>query len=235
MPLQNFSIVSYGYQNPLWIQPNMAVNVSPVPGFSAISYSLTGSLPAGMSFSTSTGTFSGTPTALTPTTTLAVTATLANSATSSCNFVITVTDEPPQALAANTASAVGLNDSKLISQRNWIASAEQMINNNNLLGKYTATLDMGNYISFLWVYNYLTSLNYSVVNLTPAQNDYEFTSYFGQPQTFPGSFSPFNQNFEDFTQPYPTVVSKPVRKVMISWTPFVGWQSLPWTLPPFYP
>jgi hypothetical protein len=234
MPLQNFSILSYGYQNPLWCAPNVAISVNPVPGFSAVSYSLTGSLPAGLSFNTTTGNISGTPTAVTPTATLVITATLANSSTSSVTMPITVSNEPPQAIVANTASALGLVDSKLVAQTNWLASAEQTINNNNAIGKYTASLILTDYISFMWVYNYMTSLNYSVTNLTPAQDDYQFISYFGQPQAFSGSLSPFNQNFEDFTQPTNLVRSRPVRKVLISWSPFMGWSSLPWTIPPFY-
>lgn len=236
MSLQPFSILSYGYQNPLWCAPNVAVNVSPVPGFSAVSYSLTGSLPAGLNFNTSTGTISGTPTTITATTTLIIVATLANSTTSSVNLPITVTDEPPQAIAANTASTIGLVDSKLIAQSNFLASAEQIINNNNKIGIYNATLILGDYISYAWAYNYLTSLNYSVVNLAPSQNDYEFTSFFGQPTSFPSPASNiFNTNFEDFTQPVPLVRSRPVRKIGISWTPFVGWSSIPWPAPNPYP
>lgn len=229
MPLQPFSIISYGYQNPLWIQPGQSINVTVVPGFSASSYSLSGVLPTGLSFSNETGTFSGTATTLTPSTTLVVTANLIGGGTSTCNFVITVTNEPPQALAANTASAVGLTDSRLIAQQNFISSAEQVINNNNQLGVYTATLILGEYISYKWIYNYLTSLNYSVVNLTPSQDDYEFTSFFGQPTSFPSPADDiYNQNFIDFTQPVNLVVAKPVRRIGISWSPFVSYQYLPW-------
>jgi len=237
MPLQPFSILSYGFQNPLWCQPNVAVNVSPVPGFSALSYAITsGSLPAGLSFNTTSGTIYGTPTTLTPTTTLVITATLANSSTTSVNLPITVTDEPPQALAANSASATGLTDSKLIAQTNFISSAEAIVNNNNQLGLYYATLILGDYISYKWAYTYLTSLNYSVVNLAPSQNDYLFTSFFGQPTSFPSPASSiYNQNFQDFTQPTNLTPSRPVRKIGISWTPFTGYQTFPWPVPPFYP
>ena len=235
MPLLPFSIISYGTNNPLWVQPQQTVNIPPVPGFSAQSYSISGSLPVGLSFNTSTGVISGTPTTLTPSATLVITATLAGGATTSCNFIVTVTDEPPEAIVANSASAVGLTDSKLIAQQNFISSTEAIINNNNQLGKYTATVELSNYISMIWAYNYLTSLNYSVVNLSPSQNDFEFASQFGQFPSFPGPWnSLYAGQSEDFTQPVPLVRSKPPRKLLLSWTPFVGYQSLPWPVPPFY-
>lgn len=235
MAIPPFSILSYGYQNPLWCAPNVAVNVSPVPGFSAVSYALTGSLPTGLSFSTSTGTISGIPTTVTPTTTLTITATLTDSSTSSVTMPITVSSEPPQAIVANTASAVGLVNSKLIAQTNFLSSTELVINNNNSIGLYSASLILGPYITYQWAYAYLTSLNYSVVNLAQNQNDYEFTSFFGQPTGFPSPASNiYNQNFEDFVQPTNLAPSRPVRKIGIAWRPFTGYQTLPWQVPPFY-
>jgi hypothetical protein len=116
-----------------------------------------------------------------------------------------------------------------------LASAEQIINNNNQLGIYSATLILRDYISFQWAYSYLTSLNYNVVNLAPSQDDYEFISFFGQPTSFPSPASNiYNQNFEDFVQPTNLAPSRPVRKIGISWTPFTGYQTIPWPLPPFY-
>ena len=220
MAIPPFSVISYGSSNPLWVQPNMPVNVGPVPGFSAASYSISASLPTGLSFNTTTGVVSGTPTTLTPATTYVITANLIAGGTTTCNFVVTVTNEPPPALTSNTNSAVKVIDNKLLAQQNWLASVEQMVGNNSQLGIYWANINLTNWISFYWCYNYLTSLNYTVVNLTPSQNDYEFVSYFGQPTAFPGLGGyPYGyDDYSDFGQPYPAVISRPQRKIRISWS-----------------
>lgn len=210
----------------------MPVQVSVVPGFSAASYSISAPLPAGLSFSTSTGMITGSATTLTPTTTYVITANLVTGGTSTCNFIITVTNEPPTALASNTASAVAKTNFKLLEQQNWLASVEQIISNNSTLGIYWAFADLTSAISFNWAYTYLTSLSYSVQNLSPSQNDFQFVSAFGQFPSFTGNEAGFYDNYNDFTQPFPLVTSKPPRRIRISWTPFNNGYPV---FPPFTP
>lgn len=234
MSLQPFSILTYRV-NPLVVQPEQNFQLLPTPGFSAASYSISGDLPAGITFDTTTGGFSGPATAVTPATTLMVTANLIPSGTSVCTVIIEVTDIPVEAVVANQASATGLTDNRLIGIQNFLASSEQMINNNNQLGIFWVTLDLPYYVDFKWVYFYFTKLNYTVQNLNPESNQFAFISYFGQPTNVPevGS-SPYGDFYSDLTQPITFVRSKPVRRVKLAWSPFWGWSSLPWPVPPFY-
>ena len=231
--------------NPVFLQPGQTINLPPSPGFSAVSYSLSGVLPAGISFNTTTGYFTGTATTLTPATTLTVTATLANSTTTSCNVIISVVDTPVPAVQANNSSANYRTSNILLQEQNFLACAEQMINNNGMLGRMSCTFDLQDLISFRWVYFYFTRLNYTVENLTPNNDDFAFVSYFGQLPSFPGpAEGPFGPWFDgypypDFGQYFPaTVISHPVRKVRISWSQYTGYCSFPyapWPVPPFYP
>lgn len=233
MPILPFSILTYSF-NPIFLQPGQTINLPPTPGFSAVSYALTGTLPAGLSFSTLTGYFTGTATTLTPVTTLQVTATLANSTTTSCNVIISVVDIPIPAIQANTNSAVARTNNVLLAEQNFLSSAEAMINNNGALGKLSATFELQDLISFRWVYFYFTRLNYTVQNLTPCNDDFAFVSFFGGLPSFPGPcegpFSPWFDNFPDFTRPFPaTVRSRPIRRVRISWSQYNGYCSFPYT------
>lgn len=235
MPLQPFSILTYS-TNPAFYQIGQIVNLQPSPGFSASSYSLSGTLPLGLNFFSQTGYITGSPTTLTAATTLVVTATLANSSTSQCTLIIEITDQPVPAIEANTASATGLVDNRLIASQNFLASAEQIINNNNQLGIFWATLDLPNYVDFRWVYSYLTPLNYVVQNLNPTQENFSFVSYFGQPTSVPENGScPYGNYYSDLTQPITFVRSMPPRRVKISWSPFTGWSTIPWIIPNPYP
>lgn len=227
MGIPTFSILRY-QNNPAFFQINQALTISPVPGFSASSYSLSGpALPSGISFSTTTGVFSGTPTALMAAMTYTVTATLVSLPETSCEVVISIVDIPQTANLVNEASATGLTNLKLIAEQNFLASAEQMINQANQLGQFWINVYLDQYISFLWVYNYFTALNFTVVDLNPSNQSGQFASFFGEFPAFPGpninnSFFPTN-----FTQPYPLVISKPVRKAKIIWTPFQGYLPFP--------
>lgn len=237
-PLFPFDILTYRV-NPLFVQPGQTFTLLPSPGFSAASYSLSGSLPAGISFNTVTGGFTGPATAVTEARTLEVTATFADSSTSACTVVIEITDIPVPAVEANQASATDLVHNKLIAEQNFLACAEQMINQANQLGIFSATFELSNYVSFRWVYFYFTKLNYVVQNLNPCQDDYSFYSFFGALPSFPGPcegpFGPWFDNWPDFTQPFPaTVISHPPRKVRISWSPYTGYSPFPYTPWPGY-
>jgi hypothetical protein len=240
MPILPFSILTYSF-NPIFLQPGQTINLPPSPGFSAASYSISGILPAGLSFSESTGYFTGTATTLTPATTLVVTATLANSTTTSCNVIISVVDTPVPAVQANTNSAIARTNTVLIAEQNFLASAEAMINNQGALGSFSVALDLQDLVSFRWVYFYFTRLNYTVVNLTPSNEDANFYGFFGGLPSFPGpAEGPFGPWFDgypytDFTQPFPaTIISHPVRKVRISWSQYTGYCSFPYTPWPGY-
>lgn len=237
-PLFAFNILTYRV-NPLFVQPGQTFTLLPSPGFSAASYSISGTLPAGISFNTLTGAFSGPAISVTPATTLLVTANLIAGGTSECSVVIEVTDIPVQAVVANQGSSTSLTNNILLQEQNFLACAEQMINNNNKLGIYWAYFDLQDYVSFRWVYFYFTKLNYVVVNQSPSQNDYAYTGYFGNfPQSFPGPldgpFGPWFDSWPDVTQPYSFVQSHPVRRVKISWSPFVGYCGFPYTPWPGY-
>lgn len=75
-------------------------------GGTPTSWTLTGTLPVGLSFSTSTGAISGTPTALAGITSYAVTANNATGASPPTNLVLTVNDVAPSALSYTNNSPV---------------------------------------------------------------------------------------------------------------------------------
>jgi hypothetical protein len=228
-PLFSFNILSYRV-NPFFTNPGVSFQLLPVPGFSGTSYSITGTLPAGVTFSTVSGVFTGPATSLTPATTLVVTGNLAGGGSSQCTVIMEITDIPVPAIEANIASAIGLVDSKLIAMQNFIASAESMINNNNLLGRYSATLILPDYVNFKWVYFYFTKLNYTVENLNPSNSDDQFNSFFGGLPSFPGFFDEEwgGPNYNDFTQFPATVRSNPPRRARIAWSPFTGYRTFPY-------
>jgi hypothetical protein len=242
-PIFPFSILTYSF-NPIFLQPGQIINVGPSPGFSAQSYSISGTLPAGLSFSESTGRITGTATTLTPAVTLQVTATLVNSTTSTCNVIISVVDTPVPAVQANTNSAIARTNNVLLAEQNFLNCAEQMINNNGALGRFSCTFDLQELVSFRWVYFYFSRLNYTVENLTPNNDDLGFQSYFGALPSWPGPWEgPYGPWFDgypypDFGQNFPaTVASHPVRKVRISWSQWTGYCQFPyapWPVPPFY-
>ena len=64
--------------------------VSGTGGTAPLTYSVSPALPAGLSYSSSTGAITGTPTAASPVTTYTVTVTDANGATAMANFILTV-------------------------------------------------------------------------------------------------------------------------------------------------
>jgi hypothetical protein len=231
-PLQSFSLLSYP-NNPSWYQPGQTIDISPAPGFSASSYSITsGSLPLGYVFNSVTGVFTGTATTLTTDpVVLQVTATLADTTTTTCQLSLNVSDIPATAQLSNQASSFSLTDNRQLAEARFLASAEQIFANNQQLGMYWAYLELPEYVSFRFVWFYFTRLHYVVENLNPAQNDYIFSSFFGEFPSFPGYYD----NYFDFTQPFPaTVKSHPVRRVRISWSPRVGnCFSFPWL--PYYP
>lgn len=235
MPILPFSILTYSF-NPIFLQPGQTINLPPSPGFSAASYSLSGVLPDGLSFNSTTGYITGTATTLTPATTLTVTATFVNSTTSTCEVIISVVDIPVPAVEANTFSANSRTSNILLQEQNFLACAEQMVNNNGTLGLTHAVFDLPNYVSFKWVYFYFSRLNYTVQNLNPSQNDYSFTGFFGNfPGPIDGPFGPWFDAYPDFTQPFPaTVVSHATRRVRISWSQYTGYCAFPYTPWPGY-
>jgi sugar lactone lactonase YvrE len=79
----------------------VGVNITPVTGANGttpLSYSISPSLPAGLSLSSSSGTISGNPLAITPATSYAMTVTDANGASASASFTFTVNPPPPPPL-----------------------------------------------------------------------------------------------------------------------------------------
>ena len=232
MSLAPFSILSYYGSNPSFWQIGQNLLVSPTPGFSAASYSLGGTLPAGITFNTTTGVFSGIPTNLTPATTLTVTATLANSTTTVCTVIMSIVDIPETARLVNQASATSHTALTNRFESLFLTSAEQLINNANSMGKFSVVMELRDYVSFNFVYNYFTNLNFTVVNLYPSNNYQEFSVYYGgYGESFPNACFPstnFPGCFDDFTQPYPVVAARLPRRVRITWTPYAGYQPFPY-------
>lgn len=218
--LQSFQILTY-QPNPAFFQPNLPVLISPLPGYGGLGFAVTnGSLPSGLILDSRTGIISGSVVSVMDPVTLTITGT--NSFGNwPCELIINITDQPTQAIPANQASATGLTTQKQFYESNFVASLQYLINQNNTQGKYTAVLEMPNLVSFRFVFEYLSPLGFRVVNLTPSQDDYLFTSFFGQNTSFPGPCYPDNF-YNDFTQPYPLIVSRSARKVAISWSPYQG-------------
>jgi hypothetical protein len=236
-PLLPFSILTYP-ANPNFSQIGQTIVISPSPGFSAVSYAITSgasSLPPGFIFNTTTGVFTGTPTALTTVpAVLEVTATFVDSTTSVCQVTLNVIDFPPSATASNRASATGLNDNKQLAETRFLESAEMIVNNSNLLGLFHAYLELPDYVTFRFAWFYFSRLNYTVVDLNPSNNNAEFSSFFGEYPSFPGLVTPGFENYNDFTQYPASVKSRPARRIRLSWSQFSGYPcSFPWL--PYYP
>ena len=81
---------------------------TPVSFVGAVSYALTGTLPAGLSFSTSTGVISGTPTASMNATTLNVMATGATSGSASATITLSVAELPPATTSVQGSVGVAI-------------------------------------------------------------------------------------------------------------------------------
>jgi hypothetical protein len=192
-------------------------------------------LPPGFIFNTTTGVFTGTPTALTTVpAVLEVTATFVDSTTSVCQVTLNVIDFPPSATASNRASATGLNDNKQLAETRFLESAEMIVNNSNLLGLFHAYLELPDYVTFRFAWFYFSRLNYTVVDLNPSNNNAEFSSFFGEYPSFPGLVTPGFENYNDFTQYPASVKSRPARRIRLSWSQFSGYPcSFPWL--PYYP
>lgn len=228
MALNPFNILSYS-PNPAFYQIGQAVTISPLPGFSGASFTLSGTLPLGLAFNTTTGVISGTPTTLTEATTLTITGTNVNSSTSTVTVIISVIDIPAPALEANQASATSLTSLRQTAEQNFITSVEQIINNNNSLGKFTAYFDIPQYVSFKFIMNYFNNLNYIVRNLYPSNNTFQFVSEFaGFPDAPPVFLNNGFETFDDFAQPFPLVRPTIQQRVQISWTPFPGYFRFPY-------
>ena len=85
-------------------------NLVPTVAASVTSYSISPVLPAGLSFNTTTGVISGTPTEITPTATYTVTAANAGG-TATFGIVITITDSAPTLLSYNTPNVFTVSTS----------------------------------------------------------------------------------------------------------------------------
>ena len=105
------------YNSPNVFTRNLAIaNLNPtISGGAVTSYSISPALPTGLSFNTSTGVISGTPTAISAITTYTVTATNTGGSTS-FDVVITVNDAAPSDLSYNSPNVftVGSTISDLI-------------------------------------------------------------------------------------------------------------------------
>ena len=101
---------SLSYNSPNVFTKNTAItNLNPtVSGGAIVSYSITPSLPTGLSFNTSTGRISGTPTVIHSLTTYTVTATNSGGSTT-FNIVITVNDIAPSSLSYNSPNVFTKN------------------------------------------------------------------------------------------------------------------------------
>jgi hypothetical protein len=223
-PLQPFSILKY-QPNPAFFQPNQAITISPITGFSAVSYVLSsGTLPSGVTLNATTGIISGSSSSTVPATMVTVTATLANSTTTSTNVWLSVIDIPETALNANQNTTNFASSNRLILEQNFLSDLSAMIINNSQLGLFYTYVNVPMGASMLALQTYLTSLNYVFCILYPSQNVYDFTSQFGG--------LPDYAQYPDFTQPYPITanISQDSRKVLVSWSD----NSCPYWLWPYY-
>lgn len=215
MPIAPFSIISY-QSNPAFFQIGQQVQLTPSPGFSANSYAISGTLPLGLSFSTSTGYITGTPTTLTPASTLMVTATLANATTTSCYVIVTITDIPATAPIANQNSAADLVNLRLLAEQNFITAANAMILNNNQLGIFEAFFDIPLYASPKTLYNYFTNLGYTFWPVNHESNPYAVYYPTGD---FYDIYYPYTSGYPYYTglgPAYPFIPQN-LPRVRISW------------------
>ena len=204
MAIYPFTVVKY-YNNPSIWQPNQQVTTQPVPGTSAVSYSITtGTLPLGLSINATTGVISGSVAVDTPQTTVVVGGLQADASTHYCTVIITIESIPVTAPAANQASATGLTDLQATAAQNFINAVNQLVSNNNQLGMFYAWFDVLPHLPIMSLRAYLTSLGYTFTvragngseypnslesfNITPFGSFYPVLDYsppFGTPQNFP--------------------------------------------------
>ena len=159
--LYPFDIVRY-YPNPSFLNVGVPATIMPGPGSQATNYSITdGTLPVGLSLNTTTGSVTGTPTALSAATAVSITCLNADATTYVVNLIISVIDIPQQALIANQGSA---QDSVII--RNYyetifINDANILIANAQSLGQFEIFMDLPWQASFNSLQKYFQSLNYT--------------------------------------------------------------------------
>jgi hypothetical protein len=216
--------------NPAFFQIGQAALVSPIPGTSASAYAIaSGTLPAGLSLNAVTGVISGTPSMLSPASTVTIAGTMPNSSIFDVKVTITITNIPLTAISSNQSSATGLNSVMNFYETNFISQCNEMILNNNSLGKFSIDADVPPQASMKTLRAYFTSLNYNFWPIywraNNANNDY---------------YNPFG----DFSNPegYPyslprvgyAVKSARSNRVRISWASNTySTQGSPWL--PFYP
>ena len=131
------------YSKDATITPN-----TPVAQGSPTSYALTGTLPDGLSFDTTTGIISGTPTALTAEMTVQVVATNANGDSSPFDVTITVTDLTPPVISITGSSRLHVEKGSVYTDEGATAadnvdatvdvSAENLVDT-SVAGIYTVT------------------------------------------------------------------------------------------------
>jgi len=236
-PIYPFTVLRYTLNPSIW-QVGQAVSVGPSPGAAQATYAITsGTLPAGLSLSSSTGIISGTPTTVTPASTILITATLTDASTKQCSVIITISDIPVIAPAANQTSATDLTALMNQAAINFITDATAMIVNNNQLGLFQAFFDLLDYAPINALRTYFQNLGYTFNIVTQENWQYQYNSpylgefyYIGYPYYQNGPLNPFGP-VPALNYPYSGPQQTPVRPRVL-----ITWQSTPvcpqW---PYYP
>lgn len=212
MSLLPFSILRLT-PNPAFYQPLQPVSIGPVVGFSAVNYVVTaGTLPAGLTLNATTGQVTGTSSSLVPATMVTITATLANSTTTSTNLWISFIDEPNTAFNTNQNTGNSRSANALLLDQNFIADVASQIISQSELGLYYTFANLHPGANAKTLMNFFTSLNYTFSFVYPSQNGLNFISAFGQRPDY-GPYS-------DFAQPSPIISAVPqyAFKVLIQWS-----------------
>lgn len=215
-----FSTLTYSL-NPVFFFLDQQVTLLTSPGTSATNFIITsGSLPSGLSISNVSGTISGVTASLTTVPSIIViSATASDSTTITCQLTINVIDQPLPATQENTATATSLNNIRQLADQAFLSAANQMITNNQALGKFSVTLDLPPHASYSALTQYLQSLGYQTTPLNPSSLPWN---------TNVGFFNPAEFNFfPDFTPPFPLNRPNLPIRVIVSW----GNQPLP--MPPY--
>ena len=217
-----FTVLTYSPASSFF-QIGQSVSFGPNPQTTSNTYAITsGTLPAGLSLNPSTGMITGTPTTLTPTSTILITSTLPDTTTRQCSIEISIIDIPQIAPASNQASATDLTSLMHRAESKFISEVNQMILNNNQLGVFQVFAELPLYASVKTLMDYYQNLGYvfTFVNwrninsfafamptgdFSPASSYWPWTGYF-----------PYNDFYFSPRSGY-AVEPENLPRVMISW------------------
>jgi hypothetical protein len=201
--------------NPSVFQVGQTVSILPGPGSQGVNYAITsGTLPAGLSLNATTGAITGTPTMLYPSATTVITCTNQDSTVFSVSVNITITNIPVLALASNQASSMDLVAFQAYRENLFMIETNNMILNQNQLGRYELVVNLPWEVSFNNMQTYYNSLGYTFFPVYFHQN---VSGVFGL--SFGAYASPVGYPLIGTNAGYPEIAPAN-RQVRISWSSY---------------